>query len=316
MIGEVNLKFDINDSKLYVDGQLVLEKEVFLDKLGAGANAVVFHSYNKLLKREEAIKIWKPRKGYNHVDIKRYLSEIEKNASFNNDSIARVYEAGIIDNCYYIKMEYCEGITLKEYLSNKPRYGERLYVLSNIISAMYSVYTRGDYHGDLHSKNILINNYEVKILDFGTSIFVKEKQASHKRDATMLFDLAVEILPELKEIDFFYDKVREKTSLEICECIIYLIELLCFEINDFGDNPYDFYLLNILEMAKKCDALDINDFRGKVKYKNSEKIFDYFEKKECKKNTMYVIEKNKMFLREALSKDVEKIWLIERYSMF
>ena len=31
---------------------------------------------------------------------------------------------------------------------------------------------------------------------------------------------------------------------------------------------------------------------------------------------MYVIEKNKMFLREALSKDVEKIWLIERYSMF
>lgn len=57
MIGEVNLKFDINDSKLYVDGQLVLKKEVFLDKLGAGANAVVFHSYNKLLKREEAIKI-------------------------------------------------------------------------------------------------------------------------------------------------------------------------------------------------------------------------------------------------------------------
>lgn len=250
------------------------------------------------------------------MDIKRYLSEIEKNASFNNDSIARVYEAGIIDNCYYIKMEYCEGITLKEYLSNNPRYGERLYVLSNIISAMYSVYTRGDYHGDLHSKNILINNYEVKILDFGTSIFVKEKQVSHKRDATMLFDLAVEILPELKEIDFFYDKVREKTSLEICECIIYLIELLCFEINDFGDNPYDFYLLNILEMAKKCDALDINDFRGKVKYKNSKKIFDYFEKKECEKNTMYVIEKNKMFLREALSKDVEKIWLIERYSMF
>lgn len=305
-----------NDSKLYVDGQLVLEKEMFLDKLGAGANAVVFHSYNKLLKREEAIKIWKPRKGYNHTDIKRYLSEIEKNASFNNDSIARVYEAGIIDNCYYIKMEYCEGITLKEYLSNKPRYGERLYVLSNIISAMYSVYTRGDYHRDLHSKNILINNYEVKILDFGTSIFVKEKQVSHKRDATMLFDLAVEILPELKEIDFFYDKVREKTSLEICECIIYLIELLCFEINDFGDNPYDFYLLNILEMAKKCDALDINDFRGKVKYKNSEKLFDYFEKKECEKILCMLLKKIKCFYEKHYRRMLKKYGLLKDIRCF
>ena len=308
----MNIK--VENNKLYVDEKPVLENEHVLQELGYGANAVVFLSYNSLLNREEAIKIWKPRKGHNNVDIKRYLSEIQKNAGFNNDNIAKVYEAGIVNNCYYIKMEYCHGLTLKDYLLNNPSYCERLYVLSNIVSTMYDVYSKGEHHGDLHSRNIMVNNYEVKILDFGTSVFAKEKELSYKRDATMLFDLAIEVLPELKDISFFFDKVRKKTSLEICECIIYLIELLCYEMKDFGDTPYDFYLMNIAIIAKKCDALELSDIRDK--YKNLTSIFDYVEKNDYEKNTSYVIDKNKMFLKNVLSNDMQTRQFVQRAREF
>lgn len=102
--------------------------------------------------------------------------------------------------------------------------------------------------------------------------------------------------------------------MEICECIIYLIELLCYEMKDFGDTPYDYYLLNIAIIAKKCDALELSDIRDK--YKNITSIIDYVEKNDYEKNTSYVIDKNKMFLKNVLSNDMQTRQFIQREREF
>lgn len=232
--------------------------------MGKGANATVFLSYNYLLNRYEALKIWTPRKNQKHVDIKRFLNEIQKNAVFHNDNIAQIYSASIVSNYYYILMEYCAGVTLKEYLRKTPNYCKRMNLLNTIASTMYEVYKNGLYHGDLHSKNIIVHKEKIKIIDFGTSVFTRDKSISHKRDAYMLFDLAIEILPELKDFTFFNNSVREKASIEICESILYLIHLLCSEIDRGDDTPYDYFVSTLASISKICSALSVDDVASYV----------------------------------------------------
>lgn len=254
------MDFFIDNEELYINNRkLILDSQNIICELGRGANAKVFLSYNKLLNRKEALKIWMPRKNQENVDIKRYLFEIRKNAKFSNSNIAQIYSANIIDNYYCVFMEYCPGITLKEDLRNNKNYFRRVYILNLIAATMHEVYKNGLYHGDLHSKNIIINNNDIKILDFGTSVFMQDKSISNMRDAHMLFDLAMEILPELKEFSFFNSHVRESSSIEICECILYLINLLIYEINDSGDAPPDFYLMELALITKEVPVLNLDD---------------------------------------------------------
>lgn len=240
-----------------------------------------------------------PRINQNKVDIKRFLNEIQNNAVFDNDNIARIYSADIINNYYYVLMEYCHGTTLRKYLQTHPSYCERVYILNSVVSTMHTVYEEGLYHGDLHSKNIMINNKNVKIIDFGTSIFNKNRAISHKRDAHMLFDLAIEILPELKNLAFFNDHVREKSSKSICECILYLIHLLCIEMNDYGDFSYDFYLIELALITKHCSALNYEDVALYIKNELFQRFYE-----SCKvnsyKGTNEIIDLNKRFLCSVL----------------
>lgn len=245
--------FEIIDNRLYINKEIFdLHDYIIIKQIGYGANAVVFYVINNKLNRYEALKIWKPRNGYYSVDKERFYNEIRKNAQFKDDKIATVYYADVLNGHYYALLEYCEGITLKEYLKNEITYIERVYLLHSIVSTMWRVYKNDLFHGDLHNKNIIIYDTKIKILDFGTSIYAKDKAASQKRDAHMLFDLSIEILPEIKDFTFFNAYVREQESLVISECVIWLISLLCFEINDWGMQPYDSYLFMLADITINC----------------------------------------------------------------
>lgn len=110
-----------NGAIFVADRELPLLGYDVCQEIGRGANAKVFQIYNKMLDRNEAIKIWVPRNGKQAVNSEQFYSELRKNAKFtNNDSIATVYSGKIVDRIYYCIMEYCPGITLKEFLSKNP----------------------------------------------------------------------------------------------------------------------------------------------------------------------------------------------------
>ena len=128
--------------------------------------------------RKEVVKVWRPRKRTSKVDKRRFLAEVQKNAQFSHENIVNVYEADILDDeIYYCRMEYVRGDTLKEYLKKEIDFSLRYIIINKILEVMEGVYRRGLYHGDLHSKNIIINiksNEILKIIDFGTSIFFED----------------------------------------------------------------------------------------------------------------------------------------------
>ena len=169
------------------DGKLILGAKEFelpgysiLEAIGAGANAEVFLVYNEVLDRNEALKVWRPHKHQVSGSKEQFYAELRKNALFTgNDSIATVYTGGYQAGIYYCIMEYCPGITLKEFLKSDPSWLYRWGIARQISDTMKMLYERGVFHGDLHSNNIIIDTENehnfLKILDLGTSFFLEER---------------------------------------------------------------------------------------------------------------------------------------------
>ena len=68
-----------------------------------------------------------------------------------------------------IVMEYVDGVTLKEWLTEKPTRQMRLRVMQEIMDAVCYLHTKGIVHRDLKPANIIVtgNGSHVKLIDFG-----------------------------------------------------------------------------------------------------------------------------------------------------
>lgn len=68
-----------------------------------------------------------------------------------------------------IVMEYVDGVTLKEWLTEKPTRQMRLRVMQEITDAVSYLHTKGIVHRDLKPANIIVtgNGSHVKLIDFG-----------------------------------------------------------------------------------------------------------------------------------------------------
>jgi len=77
---------------------------------------------------------------------------------------------------FYSIMEYVEGCTLNDWINS--HYGSKIEIRTKIskgiLETMKKCHEINVYHGDLHTKNIIVSKEnEVSILDFGTSFFRK-----------------------------------------------------------------------------------------------------------------------------------------------
>lgn len=194
--------FEIRDEVLFVDDmKLCIPNLYFIEEIGEGANAKVFLADNKCLHRQEAVKIWIPKKNQKVVDKNRFLGEVRKNANMHILNVATFYDAFIENGFYCARIEYIPGKTLKVLLKESPGFVVRYAILETILETMKLVYEAGFYHGDLHAKNVIINEDKPHIIDFGTSLF-SGKTASKERDCRMLVELCFEVLPELQKLEF------------------------------------------------------------------------------------------------------------------
>lgn len=203
----------IRDNRLYINrNEFSLPGYTVIKPIGTGANAKAFLIHNILLDRHEVLKIWFPHKGRRVVDKNQYLAEIRKNAQLTADSsFATIYFGDIKDDYCFCVMEYCPGKTLKEFLATNPCYYKRWAITRGICDSLSYIYKKGIYHGDLHDRNIIadwdINSF--KILDLGTSI-LSGKKYSQERDARLLYQFGIEMLPEIKDMPFYADESFKK----------------------------------------------------------------------------------------------------------
>ena len=147
--------------------------------IGRGGMGAVYRAVQKKLNRVVAIKILPPVLGWDPAFKDRFLREAMMLAKLNNPGIVTIHDSGQNQDLYYLVMEYVDGQTLRDYLSNNaisPR--QTLELGIRLCHIMEAAHAAGIVHRDLKLENILVPSLEqVKIADFGIAKLFGEQHA-------------------------------------------------------------------------------------------------------------------------------------------
>lgn len=153
-----------------LQGKVLGNRYVLLDKIGDGGMAIVYKARCQLLNRFVAVKILRHEYTADEEFIKKFKRESLAAASLSHPNIVGIYDVGEQDGIYYIVMEYVKGETLKEYIKKhiKINYEDTLKIVYQIALALEHAHKNGVVHRDIKPHNILITEDKiVKVTDFG-----------------------------------------------------------------------------------------------------------------------------------------------------
>ncbi|ATB50169.1 serine/threonine-protein kinase [Corallococcus macrosporus] len=165
---------DVADPML---GRVLNERFRILETLGAGGMGRVYKAVQSPLDRLVALKVLNPQygEGKDPGFQKRFFLEASVTAKLRHPNTVTVIDYGKTDDgIYYIAMEYLEGLTLGQLLTQVgplpwPR---ALNITQQIARSLREAHKVGLIHRDLKPANVMVLNQEtdhdvVKVLDFG-----------------------------------------------------------------------------------------------------------------------------------------------------
>jgi eukaryotic-like serine/threonine-protein kinase len=141
-----------------------------LGKLGKGAMATVYKARQVSLDRIVAVKVLPKRYSENPEFVDRFYREGKAAAKLNHANIVQAIDVGESDGYHYFIMEYVDGYTIHDKLTNNRRYSEKeaLDIIIQIADALVHAHARGLIHRDVKPKNIMITKDNVaKLADMG-----------------------------------------------------------------------------------------------------------------------------------------------------
>ncbi|HEY0954780.1 MAG TPA: HDOD domain-containing protein [Roseateles sp.] len=143
-----------------------------LQRLGEGAQAVVWLAHDPLLDREVAVKLLKA----NAVDasepgtVDEWLHEARAVSRLTHPNIVPVFEADTQGGRSYMVFEYVSGGTLSQRLRVGPplKAAEAVTLLMGVLDGLTAAHAAGLVHRDLKPSNILLDaSGRARVMDFG-----------------------------------------------------------------------------------------------------------------------------------------------------
>lgn len=140
------------------------------EKLGAGGMAVVYRAQDTLLQRPVTVKVLRSEFAADENVVRRFRREAQAAASLSHPNIVGVYDVGRQDDVHYIVMEYVQGESLKEVITERgplpPEEAAR--IARQIAEALRHAHAHRIIHRDVKPHNVLITpEGRVKVADFG-----------------------------------------------------------------------------------------------------------------------------------------------------
>ncbi|MGB0767602.1 MAG: serine/threonine protein kinase, partial [Phycisphaeraceae bacterium] len=182
-----------------------------LSKLGAGAMATVYKAQQLSLDRTVAIKVLPQKHNNDSNFIQRFYDEGKAAAKLNHANIVGAYDVGQAGDYHYFVMEYVDGRTVYDDITDKGAYSEAdaLKITISVAEALRHAHEQGFIHRDVKPKNIMITeDGTVKLADMGLARAVSDREAA-EAEAGKAYGTPYYISPEQIrgeiEIDFRAD---------------------------------------------------------------------------------------------------------------
>ncbi|WP_439678861.1 serine/threonine-protein kinase [Embleya sp. MST-111070] len=146
--------------------------------LGAGGTADVFRAVDLRLRREVAVKIFRP--GVPAVTAERFCQEAVLLGRLTHPALVTVHDVGWHESCTYVVMRLIRGVTLRQHIVDGPLTADRVARIgARLASALAHVHAAGIVHRDVKPSNVLIGPGDTPYLaDFGISRLVDEPTRS------------------------------------------------------------------------------------------------------------------------------------------
>lgn len=165
-----------------LDGRYLLECLV-----GIGGMANVYRAYDLKNSQTVAVKILREEFLQNSELVRRFKNESKAISILNHRNIVKIYDVSVTDRLNYIVMEYIDGITLKEYMSQRGgalTWKEVVHFTLQILGALEHAHSQGVVHRDVKPQNImLLANGSLKMMDFGIARFSREQSVAESDKA-------------------------------------------------------------------------------------------------------------------------------------
>lgn len=216
------------------DDRYVLEK-----KLGEGGMGAVWLATDSLLNRPVAVKFLQATDNTVFKDL--FLSEARTLASLQHPNITLIYDAVFDEenNRFYIMMEYVEGKSLDELIAeaNGPMPLDTvIHVALGILEALHYAHERDVVHRDIKPDNVVIQNNEVKLTDFGLAALIS---LLAEQGASYIFGTPAYMPPE----QIAGEGIDNRTDL-------YALGVTLFEMVTGGRRPFEHESRRAVMMAQ------------------------------------------------------------------
>ena len=158
-----------------------------------GGFGVTYLAYDQLLETVVAVKEYLPRDiagrssdrlsvaahsesdtPYFEYGLQRFLDEARTLAKIDHPNVVRVRDFFEENRTAYLVMDYCDGLTLSEYIKRQPTgkvsEGQAVAIMMPILDGLKEVHKKGFLHRDIKPANIyLASGGRPIILDFGAA---------------------------------------------------------------------------------------------------------------------------------------------------
>lgn len=163
------------------EGALEFNKNYLeIKTIGQGGFGLVYLYEHKLLKLPFAVKVFAPAfyEG-GEKELERFFQEARMLFKLQHQAIIKVYDAGLMGQRPFIRMEYFEGQNLNQALIKHGTINSKkaLTLIKAITEGLEHAHEKvGIIHRDLKPSNIMVAKPNIfKIIDFGLGVFIENE---------------------------------------------------------------------------------------------------------------------------------------------
>jgi serine/threonine-protein kinase len=206
-----------------LEGRYRIERE-----LGEGGMATVYLADDLKHERKVALKVLKPELAA-VVGAERFLAEIKTTANLQHPHILPLFDSGEADGFLYYAMPLVEGESLRARLDRDRQLPveEAVAIAKAVGRALHHAHGRGVIHRDIKPGNILLQDGQPVVADFGIALAVGTAGATRLTETGMSVGTPYYMSPEQATGD---TALGPATDVYALGCVLY--EMLT------GDPPY------------------------------------------------------------------------------